>query len=160
MRKTKVRLESAPDGRVVAAVRDDERLVRYVEAEAGPTGKPCWVRLEYAARDPLVVSVALCAQSRAAVIERTVMRTDLRDALQRRIYDIDLVMTPDVLRGHTLFRFREPHVAVTAVVTARGIADYVKETDALVPFGTGELDALNTALESMLVPERISDRRS
>ncbi|MCA1830396.1 MAG: SsgA family sporulation/cell division regulator [Actinobacteria bacterium] len=141
-------------------MKKDERLVRFIEAEAGTSSKACWIRLEYAARDPLVVSVSLCAQSRATVIEREVMRTDLRDALQRRIYDVDLVMTPDVLRGHTLLRFREPHVAVTVVASARKIADFIRESDQLIPFGTGEVDALNTAFEDLLVSERVPNPRS
>ena len=155
--KKRIRAEGATA--VVESVRADERICRFIGAEAGDEGIACFIGLGYAARDPLVITVSLCAPSRAPVIERSVMRADLRDALQRRIYDADIVMTPDALRGRTLFRFREPGVAVTAMVPARAIAEFIRDSDRVVPFGSGEVDAINAALETLVSDERLSPGR-
>jgi hypothetical protein len=90
------------------------------------------------------------------VSERIVMRTDLRDALQRRIYDTDLVLVPDADNGRTLLRFREQHIVLTVVTSAREIATFIRDADRLVPFGSGEIDAINAAagdLERLLDPK-------
>lgn len=145
MRRVKPRREEQPPAEMAAAVQGGGLISRTIDAEAGDARMPCLLELRYSARDPLAVVVALCARSHAVVIERTAARGDLRDALQRRVFYPDLVMTPDTLRGRMLFRFHETSIAITVATDMRDVADFVRASDRLVP-PSAELEAINAAL--------------
>ena len=108
-----------------------------------------WLSLEYKREDPLVVSIAVRAPSRAAVLERTMLRTDLRNALNISIRYKTMTVEP-ASRGFTSFQFEERLVIVTTVVPTDVITRFLHATDDVVPPGQGETQVVSSMLQDLL----------
>jgi len=109
-----------------------------------------WLSLEYRREDPLIVSVAVRAPSRAIVFERTMLRTDLRNAQTTAIRYSNMVVEPAAMRGFTTFQFEERLVIVTAMVPSDVIMRFLRTSDAVVPPGQPETEAVSSMLQDLL----------
>ena len=108
-----------------------------------------WLSLEYKRDDPLVCSIVVRAPSRAAVLERTMLRTDLRNALNISIRYKDMTVEPGT-RGFTSFQFEESLVIVSALVPSDVISRFLHATDDVVPPGTAETKIVSSMLHDLL----------
>jgi hypothetical protein len=109
-----------------------------------------WLSLEYRREDPLIVSVAVRAPSRAVVLERTMLRTDLRNAYTIGIRYSDMVVEASAMRGLTAFRFEERMVIVTAMVPSDVIERFLRTSDTVVPPGQRETEVVSSMLQDLL----------
>jgi sporulation and cell division protein SsgA len=109
-----------------------------------------WLSLEYRRDDPLLVSIAVRAPSRAIVLERTMLRTDLRNAQTIGIRYSNVVVEPAAIRGFTTFQFEERLVIVTAMVPSDVIARFLRTSDEVVPQGQPETEAVSSMLQELL----------
>jgi hypothetical protein len=108
-----------------------------------------WLSLEYKREDPLVVSIAVRAPSRAAVLERTMVRADLRNALNVPIHYKNMTVEPGA-RGFTSLQFEESLVIVTTLVPSDVITRFLGATDEVVPPGQVETTVVSSMLEDLL----------
>jgi len=108
-----------------------------------------WLSLEYKREDPLVVSIAVRAPSRAAVLERTMLRADLRNALNIAIRYKNMTVEPGA-RGFTSFQFEESLVIVTALVPSDVISRFLHASDDVVTPGQAETKVVSSMLEDLL----------
>jgi len=108
-----------------------------------------WLSLEYTRDDPLVVSIVVRAPSRAAVLERSMLRADLRNALNISIRYKSMTVEPGT-RGFTSFQFEESLVIVTALVPSDVISRFLHATDEVVPPGQAETKVVSSMLEDLL----------
>lgn len=108
-----------------------------------------WLSLEYKREDPLVVSIVVRAPSRAAVLERTMVRADLRNALNVSIRYKTMTVEPGT-RGSTSFQFEESLVIVAALVPSDVISHFLRATDEVVPPGQAETKVVSSMLEDLL----------
>ena len=108
-----------------------------------------WLSLEYTREDPLVVSIAVRAPSRAAVLERTMLRTDLRSALNMSIRYKSMTVEPGT-RGFTSFQFEESLVIVTTLVPTDVIVRFLQATDEVVLPGQAETKVVSSMLADLL----------
>lgn len=108
-----------------------------------------WLSIEYKRADPLVVSIAVRAPSRATVLERTMLRMDLRNALNISIKYADMTVEPDA-RGFTAFQFEERLVIVTTLVPSDVISRFLHATDDVVSPGQGETKVLSAMFHDLL----------
>jgi len=108
-----------------------------------------WLSLDYKREDPLVVSIAVRAPSRAAVLERTMLRTDLRNSLNICIRYKSMTVEPGT-RGFTSFQFEERLVIVTTLVPSDVISRFLRATDEVVPPGQAETTVVSSMLEDLL----------
>ena len=108
-----------------------------------------WLSLEYKRDDPLVVSIAVRAPSRAAVLERVMLRTDLRNALNISIRYSNMTVEPGA-RGFTSFQFEESLVIVTALVPSDVITRFLQASDDVVPPGQAETTIVSSMLQDLL----------
>jgi len=108
-----------------------------------------WLSLEYKRDDPLAVSIAVRAPSRAAVLERTMLRADLRNALNISIRYKNMAVEP-ANRGFTSFQFEESLVIVTTLVPSDVISRFLHATDEVVPQGQAETKVVSSMLEDLL----------
>ena len=109
-----------------------------------------WLSLEYRREDPLVVSIAVRAPSRAIVLERTMLRMDLRNAQSIGIRYSNMAVEPGMMRGFTAFQFDERLVVVTAMVPSDVIGRFLRTTDVIVPPGQRETDVVSSMLQDLL----------
>lgn len=109
-----------------------------------------WLSIEYKRSDPLVASVAVRAPSRAVVLERTLLRSDMRTAHARAIRYADVVVEPSGVRGFTSFQFEERQVIVTALVPSEVLGRFLRATDEVVPPGEAETLAVSSELADLL----------
>jgi hypothetical protein len=109
-----------------------------------------WLSIEYRRDDPLLVLIAVRAPSRAIVLERTMLRMDLRNAQTIAIRYSDMVVEAGALRGFTAFQFEERMVIVTAMVPSDVIARFLRTTDDVVPPGQPETEAVSSMLQDLL----------
>jgi Streptomyces sporulation and cell division protein, SsgA len=103
-----------------------------------------WLSIEYKRTDPLVVSIAVRAPSRAAVLERTMLRMDLRNALNISIRYQSMTVEPGGMRGFTSFQFEERLVIVTTLVPSDVITRFLQATDDVVPPGHAETEVVSS----------------
>ena len=108
-----------------------------------------WLSLEYKRKDPLVCSIVVRAPSRAAVLERTMLRMDLRNALNISIRYKNMTVEPGA-RGFTSFQFEESLVIVTALVPSDVISRFLQATDEVVRPGQAETKVVSSMLEDLL----------
>jgi hypothetical protein len=108
-----------------------------------------WLSLEYKRSDPLVVAIVVRAPSRAAVLERTMVRTDLRNALSIAIRYKNMIVEPGS-RGFTSFQFEESLVIVTALVPTDVISRFLQATDDVVSPGQAETKLVSSMLQDLL----------
>jgi hypothetical protein len=109
-----------------------------------------WLSLEYRREDPLIVSIAVRAPSRAIVLERTMVRMDLRNAQSIGIKYSNMAVEPSAMRGFTSFQFEERMVIVTALVPSDVIARFLRTTDIVVPPGQRETEVVSSMLQDLL----------
>ena len=109
-----------------------------------------WLSVEYRRDDPLIVSIAVRAPSRAIVLERTMLRTDLRNALNIAIRYKDMTVEPGAARGFTSFQFEERLVIITTMVPSDVISRFLHATDDVVPPGQAETEAVSSMLQDLL----------
>lgn len=109
-----------------------------------------WLTLEYRKRDPLLVSITVCAPSHAAVLDREVLRCDLRNGLQRAIRYSSMVIEPAPARGFTAFQFEERLVIVTAMVPTDVLSRFLRATDDVVPPGKPETEIVSSMLADLM----------
>src|SRR5438105_1609448 len=109
-----------------------------------------WLSIEYRREDPLIVSIAVCAPSNAIVLERTMLRMDLRNAQSIGIRYSNMAAEPAAMRGFTAFQFEERMVIVTAMVPSDVIARFLRTTDAVVPPGQRETEVVSSMFEDLL----------
>jgi hypothetical protein len=109
-----------------------------------------WLSLEYRREDPLIVSIAVRAPSRAIVLERTMLRMDLRNAQSIAIKYSDMAVEPGVMRGFTAFQFEERMVIVTAMVPSDVIGRFLRTSDTVVPPGQRETEVVSSMLQDLL----------
>ena len=105
-----------------------------------------WLSLDFARNDPLAISLTVRSPSHAAVLERTMLRSDLRTALRTGLRYASLLVEPAASKGFTSFQFEETHIIVTAVVPSDILGRFLGETDEMVPPGQAETEALSMAL--------------
>jgi len=108
-----------------------------------------WLSIEYKREDPLVVSIAVRAPSRAVVLERTMLRMDLRNALNISIHYQNMIVEPGA-RGFTSFHFEERLVIITTLVPSDVIGRFLRATDDIVPPGQPETEAVSAMLQDLL----------
>ena len=109
-----------------------------------------WLSLEYRREDPLIISLAVRAPSRAVVLERTMLRMDLRNARTIGIRYSNMVVEPSAMRGFTAFQFEEQMVIVTAMVPSDVIVRFLRTTDTIVPPGKRETEVVSSMLQDLL----------
>jgi len=109
-----------------------------------------WLSVEYRRDDPLIVSIAVRAPSRAIVLERTMLRMDLRNARSMGIRYSNMVVEPSAMRGFTAFQFEERMVIVTAMVPSDVIERFLRTSDVVVPPGRHETEAVSSMLQDLL----------
>ena len=109
-----------------------------------------WLSLEYRREDPLIISLAVRAPSRAVVLERTMLRMDLRNAQTIGIRYSNMVVEPSAMRGFTAFQFEEQMVIVTAMVPSDVIVRFLRTTDTIVPPGKRETEVVSSMLQDLL----------
>ena len=109
-----------------------------------------WLSIEYKRDDPLVVSIAVRAPSRAIVLERTMLRMDLRNALNISIHYQSMTVEPGGARSFTSFQFEESLVIVTALVPSDVISRFLHATDEVVSPGQAETKVVSSMLEDLL----------
>ena len=109
-----------------------------------------WLSVEYRRDDPLIVSIAVRAPSHAVVLERTMLRMDLRNAQTIAIHYSNMIVEPGAMRGFTAFQFEERMVIVTAMVPSDVIARFLRTTDHVVPPGQPETEAVSSMLQELL----------
>lgn len=109
-----------------------------------------WLNVEYEKRDPLVVSITVRAPSHAIVLERTMLRVDLRHGLHRAIRYSTLIVEPANSRGLTSFQFEERLVIVTAMVPSDVITRFLRASDDIVPPGKSETEVVSAMLGDLL----------
>jgi hypothetical protein len=109
-----------------------------------------WLSLEYRRDDPLLLSIAVRAPSRAIVLERTMLRSDLRNAQTIGIRYSSMIVEPASIRGFTAFQFEERLVIITAMVPSDVIAHFLHTTDDVVAPGQPETDAVSSMLQDLL----------
>jgi hypothetical protein len=105
-----------------------------------------WLSLDFARNDPLAISLMVRSPSRATVLERTILRSDLRSAMRSSVRYAALLVEPAPTKGFTSFQFEETHIIVTAVVPSDILDRFLGETDEMVPPGQAETEALSAAL--------------
>ncbi len=110
----------------------------------------CWLWLRYDEHDPLVVTLAVRAPSKAVVMERTVLRSDLRAALHRSVAYAGLGVGPGVTKGVTMFYLREDGVTMTILVPTDALTRFVEATEELVRTDLAETDAVSRAFGAVL----------
>lgn len=108
-----------------------------------------WLSLEYRRDDPLAVSISVRAPSRAAVLERTMLRADLRNALNESIRYKSMTVEPGT-RGFTSFQFEESLVIVTTLVPSDVISRFLHATDEVVSPGQAETKVVSSMLQDLL----------
>ncbi|HZW52740.1 MAG TPA: SsgA family sporulation/cell division regulator [Candidatus Elarobacter sp.] len=109
-----------------------------------------WLSIEYKRDDPLVVSIAVRAPSRAIVLERTMLRMDLRNALNISIHYQSMTVEPGGARSFTSFQFEERLVIITTLVPSDVIERFLRATDDVVPPGQPETEAVSSMLQDLL----------
>ncbi|MGZ4128712.1 MAG: SsgA family sporulation/cell division regulator [Actinomycetota bacterium] len=109
-----------------------------------------WLSAEYTRSDPLVVSVSVSAPSRAVVLERTLLRSDLRRGHERPVRYANVVVEPAGVRGFTSVQFEERHVIVTALIPTEVFARFLRATDDVVSPGEAETLAVSSQLADLL----------
>ena len=109
-----------------------------------------WLSVEYRREDPLIVSIAVRAPSRAIVLERTMLRMDLRNAQSIAIRYSNMVVEPSAMRGFTAFQFEERLVIVTALVPSDVIGRFMRTTDVIVPPGQRETEVVSSMPQHLL----------
>jgi len=109
-----------------------------------------WLSLDYQREDPLVVSIAVRAPSRAIVLERTMLRMDLRNAQSIGIKYSNMAVEPSAMRGFTAFQFEERMVIVTAMVPSDVIGRFLRTTDIVVPPGQRETEVVSSMFQNLL----------
>jgi hypothetical protein len=109
-----------------------------------------WLSLEYRREDPLLISIAVRAPSRAIVLERTMLRSDLRGAETIGIRYSNVIVEPAAIRGFTTFQFEEQLVIVTAMVPNDVITRFLRTSDDVVPPGQPETEAVSSELQELL----------
>ena len=109
-----------------------------------------WLSVEYRRDDPLIVAIAVRSPSRAIVLERTMLRTDLRNALNIAIRYNDITVQPGGARGFTSFQFEERLVIITTLVPSDVISRFLHATDDVVPPGRAETEAVSSMLQDLL----------
>jgi hypothetical protein len=109
-----------------------------------------WLNLEYRRDDPLLLSIAVRAPSRAIVLERTMLRSDLRNAQTIGIRYSNMIVEPAAIRGLTTFQFEERLVIITAMLPSDVIARFLHTTDDVVAPGQPETDAVSSMLQDLL----------
>lgn len=109
-----------------------------------------WLSLDYRREDPLIVSIAVRAPSRAIVLERTMLRMDLRNSQSIGIKYSNMAVEPSAMRGFTAFQFEEQMVIVTAMMPNDVIRRFLRTTDVIVPPGQRETDVVSSMLQDLL----------
>jgi hypothetical protein len=109
-----------------------------------------WLSVEYTRADPLIVSVGVRAPSLAAVLERSILRMDLRNTQTGQVRYSDVAVAPSSMRGYTSFQFEETHVIVTAMVPTDIIARFLRATDDVVAPGKQETAAVSAVFADLL----------
>jgi hypothetical protein len=113
-----------------------------------------WLSLEYSKSDPLSISIAVRAPSRATVLDRTIVRRDLQSAQNSSIRYAHLRVGPAPAKGFVAFQFEEQHVIVTAIVPTEALSRFLRATHEVVPPGQGETEAISAALADLLEGRR------
>jgi hypothetical protein len=109
-----------------------------------------WLTVEYTKRDPLVVSITVCSPSHAVVLDRTILRSDLRSGIQRPVRYSTVVVEPAPARNFTSFQFEERLVIVTAMVPTDVLSRFLRESDEIVPPGRSETEVVSSMLADLL----------
>jgi len=109
-----------------------------------------WLNVEYDKSDPLVVSITVRAPSHAVVLDRTMLRIDLRNGLHSAIRYSTMVVEPAPVRGFTAFQFEERLVIVTAMVPTDVLTRFLRATDDVVPPGKSETEVVSAMLGELL----------
>jgi hypothetical protein len=110
-----------------------------------------WIHLSYSLREPLSVDVSICSPSGASVVERIVLRRDMRTALFEPVLLPRFSMGPSGVASMIALVFQEESLAVPVTVPAPVYAEFLRACDKLVPMNErAEAMALTNALHSAL----------
>lgn len=102
-----------------------------------------WLHLDYAADDPLAVSVSIRSPSGGPVVERTMLRRDLRRASFEPVLVPGITVGPAGAHGHIALVFHEDSIAVPVTLPRSMLAEFLRECDGLVKMtDRSEADAL------------------
>jgi len=109
-----------------------------------------WLSVEYRKSDPLVVSINVCSPSHAVVLDREMLRLDLRNGLERPIRYSTMIIEPAPARGFTAFQFEERLVIVTAMVPTDVLSRFLEASDDIVAPGRSETEVVSSMLADLL----------
>jgi len=91
-----------------------------------------WMHLVYQADDPLVVSVSIRSPSGAPVVERLILRRDLRRATFEPVLLPGVTVGPSGAQGFVAFVFHEESIAVPVTMPASVLAEFLRGCDGVV----------------------------
>lgn len=110
-----------------------------------------WIALSYSVGDPLTVDIAVRSPSGSAVVERTLLRRDMRRAMFEPILLPGFSVGPSGAPATIAFIFQEESIAVPVTVPAPAYAEFLRACDSLVPMNErAEAAAFTTALYEAL----------
>ncbi|MCA1831262.1 MAG: hypothetical protein ABR548_14675 [Actinomycetota bacterium] len=113
----------------------------------GSQGAPCgWLVLSYRESDPLVLLLSVCSLQGNAIIERTQLRSDVRQALAKAGCLPGLSIGPSTASGYTALVFQEGNVTLPVIVPSEPLHDFVRATQDIVSMtARAETEALSRA---------------
>ena len=91
-----------------------------------------WLHLEYDGNDPLVVQVSIRSPSGGPVVERTLLRRDLRRASFEPVLLPGVTVGPAGAHGFLAFVFHEHSIAVPVTVPASALSEFLRGCDGVV----------------------------
>ena len=111
--------------------RSDECAVRL--PLHGEDDSVCaWMHLSYLADDPLVVSVSIRSPSGAPVVERIILRRDVRRATFEPVLLPGVTVGPSGAQGFVAFVFHEESIAIPVTMPASVLAEFLRGCDGVV----------------------------
>ena len=118
----------------VEMVRTDRSVELFVPLGDANDQLVCWVCFAYGTSDPLVADLSIRSPSRAPVIERTILRSDLRRFVRAggEMPGLSIERRPD--GNHVTISFTEGELAIPAVIPASAVARYLSAAEELVSF--------------------------
>lgn len=111
----------------------------------------CWACIAYRASDPLVTELSIRSPRRAPVVERTLLRRDLRRFARSggEIPGLSIERRPDP--DHLTVSFHEGDLMIPAVIPATAVEAFLRESEDLVSFDPrDEAEAIDRAFTNEL----------
>lgn len=150
-RPNPIRRDAGPtDEAIIDRMGESVRLHIPIE---GQDGSLCgFLALEWSKLDPLVVEIAVRSPGGHAIIERPVLRDDVRASLMRTACMTGLTIGPSVESGCTAFVFHEGETVLSVIVPSEPVWEMLRATERRVPMtNRAETQALDEAYARLLL---------